>query len=71
MPATERKRPKKRRVPRSYSREFTPRGAGHEYKLNRIPEELWQRVQKKALRDGVSLRALILTQLRAWSAGAT
>ena len=58
------------RIPvRSYSREFRPHGEGKEYKLDRIPAGFWRQVQIKAKREGVSLRGLILTYLRAWLIG--
>lgn len=50
-----------------YSTEFTPkRGAGKSYALTRIPVDLWTAVRTKAKRQGVSLRGLILSLLKAW-----
>lgn len=51
---------------RGYSREFTPRGEGKAYMIDRIPTRLWQRVRAKARREGVSVRSKILSGLRAW-----
>ena len=49
---------------RGYSRAFTPGdGAGHNYLLDRVPAELWQAVKQQATRDGLSVRAFILTAL--------
>lgn len=52
---------------RGYSREFTSRGTGKRYLLDDIPAGLWAAVKTKAKRDGISIRALILTLLREWS----
>lgn len=63
------RRPLRVRAPkrtRGYSREFTPTGEGREFKIDRIPEGFWYRVKLKARREGVSLRALVLTFLREW-----
>ena len=54
-------------IKRGYSREFTPHGAsGKRYLLDGIPAGLWADVRGRAKRDGVSLRALILSLLRDW-----
>lgn len=52
---------------RGYSRAFKPRkGTGKKYLLDNIPAGLWGAVQGKAKREGVSVRATILTLLTAW-----
>jgi hypothetical protein len=52
---------------RGYSKAFRPRGGtGRRYLLDKIPVPLWVAVQEKAKREGVSIRAQILTQLQAW-----
>jgi len=51
---------------RGYSKDFTPRGKGRSYLRAAIPDGFWTRVQRKARREGVSLRALILTLLTEW-----
>jgi hypothetical protein len=52
---------------RGYSREFRPKGAtGKRYMLDAIPAGLWNDVRAKAKREGVSVRALILSQLKTW-----
>lgn len=52
---------------RGYSRAFTPHGdTGKRYLLGEIPAGLWKQVRKKARRDGISIRALILELLRDW-----
>lgn len=52
---------------RGYSRDFTPRTeARARYLLDDIPPTLWARVRAKANREGLSLRALILTLLSEW-----
>ena len=52
---------------RGYSREFKPRGdTGKRYLLDDIPAGLWADVKAKCKRDGISVRALILTLLRSW-----
>lgn len=54
---------------RGYSREFRPHGdTGKRYLLDDIPAGLWADVKAKCKRDGVSIRALILTLLREWLA---
>ena len=54
-------------VKRGYSREFRPVGAtGKRYMLDAIPAGLWNDVRAKAKREGISLRALILSQLDQW-----
>lgn len=60
--------PKKREFKTGgYSREFTPHGeTGKRYLLDEIPAGLWSAVKAKAKRQGISLRALILSQLKAW-----
>jgi hypothetical protein len=52
---------------RGYSKAFRPRGGtGRRYLLDNIPVPLWVAVQEKAKREGVSVRALILTLLQDW-----
>jgi hypothetical protein len=52
---------------RGYSRDFKPHGdTGKRYLLDEIPAGLWSDVRAKAKREGISLRALILTLLRKW-----
>ena len=52
---------------RGYSRDFTPRSETYgRYLLDQIPATLWADVRAKAKRDGISLRALILTLLKDW-----
>ena len=52
---------------RGYSREFKPHGdTGKRYLLDSIPAGLWTAVKDKAKREGVSLRALMLTLLKDW-----
>ena len=53
---------------RGYSREFTPRSDTYgRYLLDRIPATLWRDAKAKAKRDGVSIRAVLLTALRAYT----
>lgn len=57
------------KLKRGYSRAFRPRGGtGRAYLLDKIPVPLWVAVQEKAKREGVSIRALILTLLQQWVA---
>ena len=52
---------------RGYSREFKPHGdSGKRYLLDDIPAGLWADVKAKCKRDGISIRAVILTMLRGW-----
>ena len=52
---------------RGYSREFKPHGdTGKRYLLDDIPAGFWTDVKAKSRRDGISLRALVLTLLREW-----
>ncbi|MGE3840079.1 MAG: hypothetical protein AB7I50_00685 [Vicinamibacterales bacterium] len=52
---------------RGYSREFTPKSDRRcRIELDRIPPTLYDAVVAKAKRDGISLRALILTLLKEW-----
>ena len=52
---------------RGYSTEFKPHGdTGKRYLLDDIPAGLWADVKAKSRRDGISLRALVLTLLREW-----
>jgi hypothetical protein len=52
---------------RGYSREFTPKTERRvRFEIDRIPPTLWADVKAKARREGVSLRALILTLLTRW-----
>jgi hypothetical protein len=53
-------------VKRGYSKEFRPHGEGKAYLLDAIPAGFWRDVRTKARREGVSVRALILTLLRQW-----
>jgi hypothetical protein len=57
-----------RATKREYSREFSPTGEMRSYTISRIPAGLWQQVQRKAKREGVSLRALVLRHLSEWAA---
>jgi hypothetical protein len=52
---------------RGYSRDYRPHGnSGKRYLLDKIPAGLWTSVREKAAREGVSLRALILSLLKDW-----
>lgn len=52
---------------RGYSKDFTPHGdTGKRYLLDQIPAGLWADVKAKAKREGISLRALILSLLKEW-----
>ena len=55
---------------RSYSREFTPRVRTKESRrritVDWIPPTFYDAVVARAKREGVSLRALVLTLLRDW-----
>jgi predicted DNA binding CopG/RHH family protein len=52
---------------RGYSREFTPRTERRvTVTIDRIPPTLLDAVKAKAKREGVSLRALILSLLKDW-----
>jgi len=54
---------------RGYSRAFTPRTETYgRYLLDKIPAQLWRDVKAKAKRDGVSVRAVLLTALTDWLA---
>lgn len=53
---------------RGYSREFTPKSDTYgRYLLDKIPATLWARVKAKAKREGISVRALILSLLSEWA----
>jgi hypothetical protein len=55
---------------RGYSREFTPQTERRvRFEVDRIPPTLYDRVQAKAKREGISLRALTLTLWRQWVDG--
>ena len=57
-------------VKRGYSREFTPKTERRvRFEVDRIPPTLYDAVKAKAKREGISLRALILTLLKNWLAG--
>lgn len=57
------------RPKRQYSRAFTPRSERRvAITIGRVPPTLAARVKAKAKRDGVSIRALVLTYLEQWSA---
>ena len=60
--------PRRGKRKRGYSTAFRPKGRGATYLVTRIPEALWREVRRKAQREGLSLRALILTLLEEWSA---
>ena len=54
---------------RGYSREFRPHGeTGKRYLLDEIPAGLWADVKAKCKREGISIRALILSLLKEWLA---
>jgi hypothetical protein len=55
---------------RFYSREFPvpDRATAKRYMLDAIPPGFWRRVRAKARRQGVSMRALILSLLTDWLA---
>jgi hypothetical protein len=52
--------------PRGYSRDFPVPGKRRRYMLTDIPAQFWVEVRAKAKRDRVSLRGLILGQLKTW-----
>ena len=49
-----------------YSRAFPVVGERRRYLLDDIPADFWRRVRAKSKREGISLRALILSQLKLW-----
>jgi hypothetical protein len=52
---------------RGYSREFTPKTDRRvRCEIDRIPPTLYEAVQSKAKRDGISLRALTLSLWKEW-----
>ena len=52
---------------RGYSREFTPvRDTGKRYLLDDIPAGLWTAVRLKCKREGISIRAAVLSLLTQW-----
>lgn len=52
---------------RGYSKAFKPHGdTGKRYLLDEIPAGLWADVKLKAKREGISIRALVLTLLTQW-----
>ena len=57
------------RKPRGkYSRAFTPQTARRvRFEVDRIPPTLYDKVQAKAKRLGISLRALTLTLWKEWA----
>ena len=58
------------RKKRGYSKEFPPHGdSGKRYLLDEIPADVWADVKAKAKREGISLRALILSLLKKWAQG--
>lgn len=57
---------------RGYSREFTPKTERRvRFEIDRIPPTLYEAVQVKAKREGVSLRALTLRLWKEWAARPT
>lgn len=53
---------------RGYSRAFPTEGKiRNAYLLDRIPSKLWTTVKKRCKRDGVSIRAAILSLLTEWA----
>ncbi len=53
---------------RGYSREFTPKTTRRvRFEIDRIPPTLYDAVQAKAKREGISLRALTLTLWKKWT----
>jgi hypothetical protein len=53
---------------RGYSREFTPRGERRcRIEVDKIPPTLYDKVKAKAKREGISMRALILSLLEKWA----
>lgn len=55
---------------RPYSYKFTARANPRRYLLSGIPPTFWERVQRKARRQGTSVRQVILSLLEAWLADA-
>jgi hypothetical protein len=54
-------------IRRGYSREFTPSSDTYgRYLLDKIPATLWREVRATAKREGVSVRALLLSLLTEW-----
>jgi hypothetical protein len=57
-----------KREKREYSTAYTPKGPErHQLTFDRVPGPLYRRIKGKAKREGVSLRALVLTFLDEWS----
>lgn len=52
---------------RGYSRAFTPhRDTGKRYLIDDIPAGLWTAVKLKCKREGISIRAAVLSLLTQW-----
>jgi len=49
-----------------YSTKFTARGTPRRYLLSGIPPTLWEKARAKAKREGLSMRAMLLTLVDAW-----
>ena len=56
--------------PRQYSRAFTPKpgAARRQLSIDNVPPALHREIKAKAKRDGVSVRALVLSYLERWTA---
>lgn len=52
-------------IKRNYEFTAGPDG-GSEYTLRGIPSKFWRRVRQKATREQVSVRSVVLSQLRSW-----
>lgn len=51
----------------SHSFEFTPgKDGGAEFAIRRVPTEFYDRVRARARRENLSLRTVVLQQLRRW-----
>ena len=63
------RRPKRQvQLPEKYSHDY-PVGEGHDYVLNAVPLEIWQRAKQRAHGDQRSVRVILIRALDLYGSG--
>lgn len=64
--SSRRRQPKVPRPPRPYSLNYTAKGKPRRYLLSGIPPTLWEKFERRAKREHIAKRQILLAAVEAW-----